>query len=127
VIIVDTDVLINALNDQPPDRAALTRALKAGRFATTAISRMELMVGLRAAKDRHAAATLLKAAVVIPFDREAAATGAELQRTLAGQGLVLPFPDLAIAAICLGLDAELLTRNQRHFRRIAGLRLTPLE
>jgi tRNA(fMet)-specific endonuclease VapC len=64
---------------------------------------------------------------VLPFDREAADLAAEAASRLRSEGQPLPMADLAIAGICLDLEASLLTRNRRHFSRIEGLRLEVVE
>lgn len=56
---------------------------------------------------------------VLPFDAEAAAKLAALSRHRLNIGPM----DLKIAAICLAHDAVLLTRNEKDFAKVPGLRV----
>jgi tRNA(fMet)-specific endonuclease VapC len=56
---------------------------------------------------------------IAPFDRRAADEYLRLRALRIRIGT----PDLRIAAIALALDATLVTRNLRDFRRVPGLRV----
>lgn len=122
MIIADSDVLVDALRGADPARARVEAGLRERRLATTAITRFELLVGARTADEIERVRQLLGALVVLPFDRDAADRAANVGRELAARGDPLPMADLAIAGICLGLDAVLLTRNLKHFTRVPHLR-----
>jgi len=48
---------------------------------------------------------------------------AQNRALLRGQGTLIPDMDLLIASTALVHDLTLMTRNERHFRRVSGLRL----
>jgi tRNA(fMet)-specific endonuclease VapC len=65
----------------------------------------------------------LRGVRVIPITRTVARRFALVSGDLRARGLLIPQPDILIAATALTYDLELVTRNTRHFQRIPGLRL----
>jgi len=126
VIVLDTDVLIDILAGEEPWATWFVERLPSRRLATTSINGFELLVGARTPEEAQRLRTFLRPLPVLPFDLEAARRAADAAGDLRRQGEPLPMADLAIAGICLELEAALLTRNRRHFERIAGLRLEGL-
>lgn len=126
MIVVDTDVLIDALQGRPSASAFVKDLLRSRRIATTAISRVELGAAASGSSERKQVEDLLAAIPVLPLDGEAASLAAEQGASLRRAGTSIPMADLAIGGICLSLDVPLLTRNRRHFERIEGLRLADL-
>jgi tRNA(fMet)-specific endonuclease VapC len=127
MIVADSDVLIDALAGVQPSATLVARGIQTRRLAIPAIVHFELLVGTRTPDEVERVRRLLRPMVVLPFDKEAAELAASAGRRLVDGGRSLPMADLAIAGICLSLDVPLLTRRRRHFERIDGLRLEPLE
>jgi tRNA(fMet)-specific endonuclease VapC len=123
VIVLDTDVLIDALGGEEPWAGFIAARLPTRRLATTSVTRCELLAGARSEDEAMRIRTLLGPMAILPFDREAADRAAGEAARLQAEGRPLPMADLAIAGICLELGASLLTRNRRHFERIDGLKL----
>lgn len=126
MIIVDSDVLIDALAGIEPQRSVVEEGLRMRRLAVPAIVHFELLMGARSEAELRRIQHLLRPMAVLDFHREAAEEAASVGRRLTGQGVLLPMADLAIAGICLSMDRPLLTRNTTHFGRIETLRLEPL-
>jgi len=91
------------------------------RVAVTAVTRFELLAGARSGGEAQRLRTFLEPLPVLAFDRDAADRASSVGSQLREKGLSLATADLAIAGICMELDASLLTRNRRHFERIEGL------
>jgi tRNA(fMet)-specific endonuclease VapC len=127
VIVLDTDVLVDILAGQEPWAGWFRKELPSRRLATTAINRFELLAGARSEEESSRFRALLRPLAVLSFGREAADRAGKEGLNLRERGQPLPRADLAIAGICLELGASLLTRNQRHFARIEGLRLETVE
>jgi tRNA(fMet)-specific endonuclease VapC len=123
MIILDTDVLIDIVAGEKPWAGWFARRLPSRRLATTSLNCFELLAGARTAEEADRLRTLLRPLVVLPLDRESADRGAEAARALRQRGEPLALADLAVAGVCLELEAPLLTRNRRHFERVPGLRL----
>jgi tRNA(fMet)-specific endonuclease VapC len=121
VIVADTDVLIDALAGVNPERVRLE--LRRRSLAVAAVSAFELWRGARTRLARAQVGELLSMLQVLPFDAKAAELAGAAYRELAGHGEVIGKADLYVAGICLAARLPLLTRNQREFERVRGLRL----
>ncbi len=121
MIVADTDVLIDFLENRGAARQ-VARLLEAGNLATTAISRFELLAGVRSARQGEAVLGLLVALPTLDLGTEAADAGAEIKRNLDSQGQSIGMADCLISGIVLTRGALLLTRNRRHFERVPDLR-----
>jgi tRNA(fMet)-specific endonuclease VapC len=67
--------------------------------------------------------TLCAALRSVPFDDEAADHYGAIRAQLTAAGRLIGPNDLMTAATALARDAVLVTRNDREFRRVAGLRV----
>jgi predicted nucleic acid-binding protein len=97
----------------------VTALLRAGRLAATAVTVFEIWRGLRSDEERRRARRGFAGVRVFPLTDVAARRAAEVDRAL----LANPVGerDTFIAGICLAVNRPILTRNVRHFRRVAGL------
>lgn len=127
MIVADTDVLIDYLNDKGPAARRVEQALESEDLRTTVISRFELLSGARS-PERHARLLrLLEAIPALPLDSHGADGAAAIRRSLEAEGRGIGEADSLIAGIVLQYSAELLTRNKRHFERVRGLRLVEFD
>jgi predicted nucleic acid-binding protein len=122
MIVADTDVLIDFLEGVEPVASRVGDELEAG-LATTAVTRFELRAGVRSDKQERAVSGLLDALLTLPLDTAAADRAATVRVTLEQTGAGIGMADSLIAGIALTHGATLLTRNRRHFGRVAGLKL----
>lgn len=127
MIIADTDVLIDFLHGKEPAAARIDRELAGGQLRTTAVSRFELLAGARSARQRKLIAELLAAIPALPLDTAAADAAADVRRRLEATGQGIGMGDSLIAGIALASRAILLTRNVKHFERVAGLTLDGID
>lgn len=123
MIIADTDVLIDALRGREPASSRVAAGLRDGTIATTAVSAFELLSGARTPRELEIIETLVAALPVLPFDERASTAAASSRRELESKGQTIGLGDYLIAGICMSRAASLLTRNRKHFERIAGLNL----
>jgi hypothetical protein len=108
--LVDTDVFVDHLKagrmvPVPPERAAYS-----------SIARAELYAGSRAVE--AILDDLLGAFLEIPVDRAVAEVGGRIRRDT---GLALP--DALVAATAIVTGRRLVTRNDKHFAGVGGLKL----
>jgi len=127
MIVADTDVLIDYLNDHGVGATRIARALADEDLRTTAITRFELLSGARTPSREKRVVEFLAAIPTLPLDEEAADTAARVRRELDELGLGIGEADSLIAGIVLQNSAILLTRNRKHFERVRGLHLGSLE
>jgi tRNA(fMet)-specific endonuclease VapC len=123
LIVVDSDVLIDALRGRQPAVRQVTEGLHSGVLCTTTITLFELLSGARSEAESAPVDRLLAALSILPFDDAASREAAALRRRLAAQGLPIGMADYMIAGICVARSAALLTRNRAHFERVPGLAL----
>lgn len=122
--VADTDVLIDFLAGKEPMAARVADLVGRGALCTTAINRFELLSGSRSQHQQAQAEALLSSLPTLVLDQEAADQAAQIRRTLEARGATIGMGDSLIAGIVLANGGTLLTRNQGHFERVEGLRLT---
>jgi tRNA(fMet)-specific endonuclease VapC len=124
--LVDTDWLASYLNGH--QRAvALLRELAPLGLAQSLVTYGEIYEGIYSGPDpsvdERAFLNLLRVIPVLPLTKLIMRRFARIRGQLRQQGLLLGDADLLIAATAIQHDLELVTRNVRHFHRIAGLKL----
>jgi len=128
----DTDAISELLRPRPlPAYVRWLDGIPRDEQYTSAVTVGELFKGAyrSGAVERHLAnieERVLPAVTALPYDVATARVFGQLRADLEGRGEPLPDADVQIAAIALHHDLELVTGNQRHFRRIPGLRLNPV-
>lgn len=118
-IVLDTSVLIDHLRDS----TSATRYLANlnDRPSCSEISRIEVVQGLRSS-ERRAADKLFALVAWIPVSEAVARRAGELGRQWRRSHPGIGVADLAIAATAEEIDAELATRNLKHFPMFEDLR-----
>lgn len=122
-VVVDTSVLIDHLRGDAFARDALRTAAQAGeRLSVSVLTKVEILAGMRAPEE-HATRRLLESLNLIEVDDVIAERAGMLaNRYLRSHPGVDPV-DYVIAATAQQLDAELWTRNLKHFPMFPGLSL----
>jgi tRNA(fMet)-specific endonuclease VapC len=123
LILADTDVLIDYLAGVQPIAGEIASYIESGLLFTSAINCFELLSGAREGKRGDPVRHFVRSIPVLAIDRQAAVEAAKVRRQLAGLGLTIPAADSLIAGTAIVNDLPLLTRNRKHFQRIANLRL----
>jgi tRNA(fMet)-specific endonuclease VapC len=123
--LLDTDIAIELLRKRD---VALREAWRAaGRAAASSISLFELRFGAARSADparNDLAVDELAAAVdFLDFDAEAAAHAGDIRADLARRGTPIGAYDIMIAGHARSRGLIVVTRNEREFRRIDGLRV----
>lgn len=112
--LLDSNVLIQHLREHRPTTALLTRLALNAHLGIAAISRTEVLIGMRS-HERERTLQLLNALACYPLEVAVADLAAELVRRYRRQGVMLDIPDALIAATALDQGLVLLTYNPRHF------------
>lgn len=129
MFLLDTDTLSEPIR-RAPHPLVMQRWRQATRevLHTSVVTVMELRFG--AAKSAKPAALwgrvegeLLSRCGLMPFSPDHALRAGEIQATLTRSNLALEWRDVMIAAVASHHDWTLVTRNTRHFERIAGLKI----
>ena len=122
--IADADVLIDFLSGKGDLAGLVASELQRGRLRTTVVTRFELLAGARTPRELETLQQLLGAVPALSLDSAAADRAAGVRRTLESRGEPIGMGDSLIAGIVLEHGGTLLTRNRRHFERVAGLRVS---
>jgi len=118
VLVIDTDVLIDYLRDQPQAVAFLEGCDQV--LALSVITVAELYAGVRDGEERHRLDSFVEAFDLIPLDGKAAVV-AGLWRRQYGRSHGTGLADALIAASADAVGGTLVTLNQRHFPMLANL------
>jgi len=118
-LVLDTTVLVDHLRGSPP-AGEYVAALGAPPTCSE-VTRIEVLRGLRS-DERRGAERLFALITWVPVDQEVARRAGELGRRWRRSHPGIGVPDLTIAATAELLEAQLATRNLKHFPMFEGLR-----
>lgn len=138
MIIIDTNVISEAMREKPDERVMLWyRSLDAHNAFTTAITEAELLAGilrLPAGKRRDRLTTLLGNKIkadfkgrILPFDTTTTSAYARINSKRRALGKPINALDAQIAAICSCHGATLATRNTKDFEDTGIIVVNPWE
>jgi len=117
LLVVDTDVLIDYLRDQPQAVAFLESTEQP--LATSVITVAELYAGVRDGEERQRLDGFVAAFDVLTLDSPQPAQRAGLWRRQYGPSHGTGLADALIAACAEAAGATLVTLNRRHFPMLA--------
>lgn len=125
-VLVDSDLIIDGLKNIPAVLTLLQGTASDG-MAVSTITLAEVYEGAFNTEypARHIADArrFLERYVTLDATDPVSEIFAGIRADLRRQGNLIPDMDLLIAATALTFDLALLTRNDRHFSRVPGLRL----
>lgn len=123
-IILDTDILIDVGRKIKEAIDRLEKEEKDSILGTTIITQMELIVGCRNKKELSALNRFLSRFKIFTMNEKTANKALELLECYRlSHGLLIA--DSLIAAIAITMDIPLLSKNQKDYRFIKGLKLLP--
>jgi predicted nucleic acid-binding protein len=122
---VDTDFLIDVLNDDPKVRNLVNELDNNMEYFTTSISYFELLAGAYQLnkKKLEAAQLLLSRFHILEFNRFAADEAARIYADLRQKGKEIPMRDAMIAGVVKVNGCPLITRDINHFKRVPSLKV----
>lgn len=120
-VILDTTVLIDHLRGMPEATAVIDGAPDRGlRPSASVLTKTEILRGMRSA-ERRAVRELFGVIAWVPVDEAIADLAGEYGRVYRTSHRGIEVPDLIIAATAMRADAELWTRNVKHFPMFEAL------
>jgi tRNA(fMet)-specific endonuclease VapC len=124
LFLLDTDTASFIIKGRSSEIEARLAAIPPDRVCVSAVTRAELMYGLKqlpASHRLHAGVRqFLNIVRVLAWDAAAADHYADIRHQLTPTGQPIGEMDMMIAAHALALGAVLVTNNLRHFKRIAA-------
>lgn len=124
--LLDTDICIYIIREQPKRVVERFRRLRSGDVGLSSIALAELAFGAaygKSPRNRERLETFIAPLSILDFDQEAALAYGALRAELFRHGAPIGPLDMLIAAHALALDVTLVTNNEREFKRVAGLRI----
>jgi len=119
---LDTDIASYIIKGRSPEIEARLSAIEPSLVCVSAITRAELVYGLKRLPPSHrlhiGVRQFLKIVRVLSWDAEAADFYAEIRHQLVLAGKPIGEMDMMIAAHSLAAAAVLVTNNTRHYERI---------
>jgi predicted nucleic acid-binding protein len=112
--LLDTDVIIWHLRGRQDVTRALRELQAFGVPACSALSVLEVQVGLKKGEEERTA-HFLSSLSVIAVTKEIAERAALEIRDQRAQGITIDIPDAIIAATCLTQGLTLVTYNKKHY------------
>ena len=122
--IFDTDILINVGRGDFEAINCLQNYAQTSNLAISIITQMELIVGCRNKTELQSLSKFLMQFQILQINENISETSVKLLETYRlSHGLLIP--DSLIAATALENDESFITKNQKDFRFIPGLKLLP--
>lgn len=121
---LDTDIASYVIKSRYPEIQDRLAQLDASHVCISAVTRAELMFGLKRLPGEHRLQVLarrfLKTVKVLPWAEDAADFYAEIRHQLSTERQQIGDLDMMVAAHSLAVAAILVTNNTRHYARIAA-------
>jgi tRNA(fMet)-specific endonuclease VapC len=122
--LLDTDIASFIIKARSPEVEARLAAVPPDRVCVSAVTRAELIYGLKRLSPTHrlhiAVRQFFRIVRVLAWDADAADWYAEIRHQLTTTGQLIGEMDMMIAAHALAIGAVLVTNNTRHFARVAA-------
>lgn len=127
IVLLDTHICIDAINQKRPDILRQIRNYRIGEVGISSITYAELRFGVenssRGDENLDRLERFLLPLEIVAFDAEAGRRSGRIRVALKRAGCLIGPNDLLIAAHALSLDATLVTNNINAFERVEGLRV----
>ena len=124
---LDTDICSYIMREKPLHVFERFDALEMSQFCISVITYAEFMYGIAYSSNPEETAVVVDRFVehvsVIPWDRPAAERYGKIRASLQAAGNIIGAMDMMIAAHALSCDMVLVTNNEKHFKRVQGLRV----
>lgn len=121
-VLVDTDVLIDVGRSVTEAITCLQQIEQQASPTISVVTQMELMIGCRDKAELRTVERFLQRFQSVKLNETISDVAVDLlRRYRLSHGLLIA--DALIAATAMSLDTPLVTKNQRDYRFIAGLRL----
>lgn len=122
MLIVDTDILIDFSRGIKQAKECIIELESDYRLAISVISQLELMVGCENKQDFKLLKIFLNEFEIIGLNSAISEKAVELfEKYRLSHGVMIP--DMLIASTAITLDIPLISKNQKDFRFIKGLKL----
>jgi predicted nucleic acid-binding protein len=119
--LLDSDIIIWHLRGRREVTEMLKDLQRSGVPACSAISVLEVRLGVKTRDDEGKTNHFLESLKVFDVNRDIAKMAAQLIRQYKAKGITMDIPDSIIAGTCIVHDLTLVTYNRKHYP-ISGLK-----
>jgi predicted nucleic acid-binding protein len=112
--LLDSDIMIWHLRGKKVVTEMLRNLQKAGVPACSALSVLEVQLGVRRGEEEKTN-RFLGSLRIFDVDRTVAGKAAQIVRENRARGMTIDLPDAVIAATCILYDLVLVTYNKKHY------------
>jgi predicted nucleic acid-binding protein len=124
ITVIDTDLLIDAGRGESRAKACLDSLEDVSALAVSVVTQMEMLIGCRNKTEQENLEKIFLRFIILRVTEETSDLAVDLLRTYRlSHGLLIA--DALIAATAMAADVPFISKNQRDYRFIAGLRLLP--
>lgn len=124
---LDTDILVAILRGNTDAKQTGIILDEEGGAYTTVISAYEILFGAKISENKKEniedTKKLLSKLDIIDMNYDSAEKASDIHAKLHEEGKIIDARDIFIAAIALSRGCELITRNEKDFSRIKGLKI----
>ena len=124
---LDTDTSSYIIRERPESVRTRFRGLDSAQLCISVVSEAELLYGVEAKGSPRALASIvadfLRRLTILDWTRAAARHYADIRASLESAGTPIGNMDLMIAAHARSSGSVLVTNNEKHFRRVQGLKM----
>jgi len=121
-MVIDSNIFIEYLRAKDKHKTVLYSLSNHKPLYISAVSLYELYMGAITVEKKKDVQLLTEDLTVLPFDEHVANQASEIYHQLKKENLVIEFQDIFIGATCIVFDQPLITTNNKHLKRIQGLR-----
>lgn len=125
--LLDTDISSYIIRNRPQSVRTRFHELDGGQLCLSVVSEAELLYGVKAKGSPRKLASMvadfLRRLTILDWSRTAAQHHADIRAKLESAGTPIGNMDLMIAAHARSAGAVLVTNNEKHFRRVEGLKV----
>jgi tRNA(fMet)-specific endonuclease VapC len=127
IVLIDTTLLIDLFRKKYKEKSFLLYLVRQGyKYCISAVTEYEIYTGAALGQIDYWN-DFLKEVPVLPFDSKVVQYAVEINSDLKQKRKQIDIADLFIAATALANNLPFASLNKRHFERVEGLTLLPME
>ena len=124
---MDTDICSYIIKERPDSVRRHFQTISMGSICISVVTYAELMYGVERSSSKRINRSVIEQFVshleVVKWDKEAADKYAIIRARLDDSGSPIGAMDMMIASHAASTNAVLVTNNQRHFKKVPGLKI----
>jgi len=125
-MVIDTGIFIDHLRSKDKKATLLYKIADHADLSISAVSLYELYMGATNKEKENDIMLITEDLSVLPFNDKVTQKAAQIYHLLRLNNQMIEFRDIFIAATCIVNQLQIVTTNQKHFKRIEDLKIFKL-